>query len=96
MRYPLQSDDAGKLILRLTVGGLILFHSVSKILNPSGAMGMIHFSGIRATIRCWEGPGWMLCWAEAGTIQWTAAPAQISCRPGRAWTCSIIPAARCR
>ena len=41
MKYPLQSDDAGKLILRLTVGGLILFHGISKILNPSGAMGMI-------------------------------------------------------
>jgi putative oxidoreductase len=41
MTYPFQSDDAGKLILRLTVGGLILFHGVSKVLNPSGAMAMI-------------------------------------------------------
>ncbi|HLX80704.1 MAG TPA: DoxX family protein [Burkholderiales bacterium] len=41
MKYPFQSDDAGKLILRLTVGGLILFHGVSKLMNPAGAMGMI-------------------------------------------------------
>lgn len=41
MSYPFQSDNAGKLILRLTVGGLILFHGVAKILHPAGAMGMI-------------------------------------------------------
>jgi putative oxidoreductase len=41
MKYPLQSDDAGKLILRLTVGVLILFHGISKLMNPAGAMGMI-------------------------------------------------------
>lgn len=28
------SDDLGKLILRLTVGGLILLHGVYKIMNP--------------------------------------------------------------
>jgi putative oxidoreductase len=33
MKYPLQSDDAGKLVLRLTVGILILFHGVAKLLN---------------------------------------------------------------
>jgi len=41
MKYPFESDDAGKLILRLTLGGLILFHGVSKVLNPASAMGMI-------------------------------------------------------
>jgi putative oxidoreductase len=41
MKYPFQSDNLGKLILRLTLGGLILFHGVAKILNPAGAMGMI-------------------------------------------------------
>lgn len=30
----LKNDDAGKLILRLTVGVLMLFHGVAKILNP--------------------------------------------------------------
>ena len=29
-----QSDAIGKLVLRLTVGVLILFHGVSKIINP--------------------------------------------------------------
>ena len=48
MKYPFQSDDAGKLILRLTVGGLILFHGVSKLLNPMGALGMI--SGQLSTV----------------------------------------------
>jgi putative oxidoreductase len=33
MKYPLQSDDAGKLVLRLTVGILILFHGVAKLMN---------------------------------------------------------------
>jgi putative oxidoreductase len=41
MSYPLQSDAAGKLILRLTVGGLILFHGVAKIINPAGAMAFV-------------------------------------------------------
>ena len=40
MTYPLQSDDAGKLIVRLTVGGLMLFHGVSKVLNPGSLGGM--------------------------------------------------------
>ncbi|SCX95119.1 putative oxidoreductase [Nitrosospira sp. Nl5] len=34
MRNPLQNDALGKLILRLTVGFLILFHGIFKILNP--------------------------------------------------------------
>lgn len=48
MNYPFQSDNAGKLVLRLTVGGLILFHGVSKLLNPLGALGMI--SGMLSTM----------------------------------------------
>ncbi len=34
MNFSFQGDAAGKLILRLTVGILILFHGVSKILHP--------------------------------------------------------------
>ncbi len=34
MPLPLQSDAFGKLLLRLTLGCLILFHGVSKILHP--------------------------------------------------------------
>lgn len=34
MRNPLQNDALGKLILRLTVGFLILLHGIFKILNP--------------------------------------------------------------
>ena len=29
-----RNDDLGKLILRVSVGGLMLFHGVAKILNP--------------------------------------------------------------
>jgi len=36
----LKNDAAGKLILRLTVGGLMLFHGISKLLNP-GSVGFI-------------------------------------------------------
>ncbi len=35
------TDDTGKLILRLTVGGLMLFHGIGKILHP----GSIDFIG---------------------------------------------------
>lgn len=35
MRNPFHNDNLGKLILRVTVGMLILFHGVHKILNPS-------------------------------------------------------------
>lgn len=34
MTNPFRNDSVGKLILRLTVGGLILFHGVAKILHP--------------------------------------------------------------
>ena len=34
MRNPFHNDNLGKLILRVTVGVLILFHGVHKILNP--------------------------------------------------------------
>lgn len=34
MNFPFQSDALGKLILRLTVGVLMLFHGVHKIFNP--------------------------------------------------------------
>lgn len=32
-------DDLGKLVLRLTVGGLLLFHGVAKLRNGIGWMG---------------------------------------------------------
>ena len=35
------NDDAGKLVLRLTVAGLMLFHGVAKILHP----GSLDFIG---------------------------------------------------
>ncbi len=34
MRNPIRNDNLGKLILRLTVGILILFHGVFKLLHP--------------------------------------------------------------
>jgi putative oxidoreductase len=35
MKLPLQNDAVGKLVLRLTVGGLILLHGIAKLLHPS-------------------------------------------------------------
>ena len=35
MPLPLQNDNLGKLLLRLTLGGLLLFHGISKVINPS-------------------------------------------------------------
>ena len=40
MAYPLQSDDSGKLILRLTVGVLMLLHGIAKATNPEGLGGI--------------------------------------------------------
>jgi len=34
-------DDAGKLIVRLMVSVLILFHGVGKILHPAGTLGFV-------------------------------------------------------
>src|SRR5687768_13582257 len=34
-------QDVGKLILRLTIGGLLLLHGIGKILQSEGAMGFI-------------------------------------------------------
>ncbi len=38
---PLQSDAAGKLILRLTLGGLLLLHGIGKLMNPGGALAYV-------------------------------------------------------
>ncbi|SEQ94263.1 putative oxidoreductase [Nitrosomonas sp. Nm51] len=43
MSLPFQSDALGKLLLRLTVGVLMLFHGVHKLLNP----GSIDFISIQ-------------------------------------------------
>lgn len=43
----LHSDDLGKLILRLSIGGLMLFHGLSKVQNGVGGMvGMIEGRGL--------------------------------------------------
>lgn len=41
MTIPFKSETLGKLILRLTLGLLILFHGVSKALHPVGAITYI-------------------------------------------------------
>jgi putative oxidoreductase len=53
MTYPLQSDDTGKLIVRLTVGVLMLLHGVSKMTDPAaltGISGMLTAKGMPAFI----------------------------------------------
>lgn len=37
----LHNDDLGKLLLRLTLGILLVLHGIHKIQNPTGAMGFI-------------------------------------------------------
>jgi len=46
-RFPARSDDAGKLVLRLAVGGIILFHGLFKLTHgvewirqPLGDLGL--------------------------------------------------------
>jgi len=39
--FKLQSDDVGKLILRLAVAGLMLFHGISKVIHGIGWMPLM-------------------------------------------------------
>lgn len=39
-----ENDDVGKLIVRLMVAVLILFHGVGKVLNPIGTLGFLQSS----------------------------------------------------
>ncbi len=41
MMQALQNDDLGKLVLRLMVGGFMILHGISKVLNP----GSLDFIG---------------------------------------------------
>ena len=41
MSLPLQSDALGKLLLRLTLGVLLLFHGAAKMMNPGGAIDYV-------------------------------------------------------
>src|SRR5690242_3227158 len=43
----MRADDLGKLVLRLTVGGLLLFHGIDKIQHgTSGIEGMLTSEGL--------------------------------------------------
>jgi len=50
---PMQSDALGKLILRLTVGVLLLFHGVAKMMHPAGAMEYIGKSLTASGLPTW-------------------------------------------
>lgn len=41
MNIPFQSDALGTLILRLTLGILLLFHGISKVMNPTRTLESI-------------------------------------------------------
>jgi len=41
MNIPFQSDALGKLVLRLTLGLLILLHGISKLMNPTGTLAFM-------------------------------------------------------
>ena len=38
MALPIRSDDLGKLMLRLTLGALMLFHGTSKLMHPAATL----------------------------------------------------------
>ena len=47
MTKPLQNDDLAKLLMRLAVGGLMLFHGVHKVANGIGGIeGMLSGKGL--------------------------------------------------
>ncbi|VDR28702.1 Uncharacterised protein [Raoultella terrigena] len=60
----LTHDDFGKLLLRLAVGGLMLFHGLHKLFDGvAGISGMLVAKGYRALLptACW----WVKCWRRA-------------------------------
>lgn len=56
----LSHDDAGKLLLRLAVGGLMLFHGIHKLIDGvdgiSGMLAAQDCPGLSPTV-CWWGSG---------------------------------------
>jgi len=50
MTIPFQSDALGKLVLRLTLGFLLLLHGISKVMNPAKTLdsmsGMLAAAGL--------------------------------------------------
>ena len=50
MSIPFQSDELGKLVLRLTLGLLLLLHGISKVMNPAKTLdsmsGMLAAAGL--------------------------------------------------
>ena len=47
MARPMGGDDLGKLVLRLAVGGLILFHGVAKVMSgPAMIAGLVTKAGL--------------------------------------------------
>jgi len=42
MNIPFKSDALGKLLLRLTLGILMSFHGISKLMNPARTMESMH------------------------------------------------------
>lgn len=53
MKYLMHGDDTGKLILRLTLGILMLLHGIAKLTNPevmTGISGMLTAKGLPAFI----------------------------------------------
>jgi putative oxidoreductase len=54
MKYPLESDNTGKLVLRLTLGILILLHGIAKLQNPEASMAgigkMLQANGLPAFV----------------------------------------------
>ncbi len=54
----LSHEDAGKLLLRLAVGGLMLFHGLHKLIDGvDGISGMLVAKGYRGSLptACWWG-----------------------------------------
>lgn len=47
----MRSDDLGKLLLRLLLGGLLIFHGVAKLISgPAGIKGMVAAAGFPAEL----------------------------------------------
>ena len=65
MNLSFLNADVGRLILRITVGGLMLFHGVAKILHPASLdfiEGMLTANNLPSFLAfAVYRPGWVVC-----------------------------------
>ena len=80
----LSHDDAGKLLLRLAVGGLMLFHGIHKLIDGvDGISGMLAAQGLPGFIAYGVLVGEVVAARRLRLIRWERGPLRI-------WSISLL------